>query len=144
MITELFLPRFDYGDINRGVSRTAGFPEQLWCAVGTRMVDSPLRKQVFLKQGPINLKKKTFSPIFDMRKADLITTLQRASVKLSRDYHDFGRSFDGIDYRYLRVIRDRYPEDYAIIKQWFPLISGELVRHSMNERTSAHGRLTHV
>lgn len=51
----LDLPRFTYIDGNRGVSRTAGFAETLWCGVGIRLADSPIRKMSMLMQGPINL-----------------------------------------------------------------------------------------
>ena len=50
-------------------------------------------------------------------------------VKLPIDYEMFGKSFDGLDYRFLKPIKERFPEDYAKIKEFFPLIDLEILRY---------------
>jgi hypothetical protein len=47
----------------------------------------------------------------------------------------FGRSFDGIDYRFLEPISRLYPEDYQRILQDFPLADLELFRRRMQDAT---------
>ena len=55
--------------------------------------------------------------------------IRAAGLKLSPEYRLFGRSFDGLDYRFLRPIRDHYPADYDRIREFFPLVEAELHRY---------------
>jgi hypothetical protein len=48
--------------------------------------------------------------------------------KLPIDYHLFGRSFDGMDYRFLKPIKDNFPKDFEKILEWFPLADLEIFR----------------
>lgn len=137
VIDRLGLPQFDYADVNRGVARTAGLPEDTWCAVGTRSVDSPIRRMSIARTGPLNEKRRTFMPIFDMRKAELIGLLSKHGVKLPEDYAIWGRSFDGIDYRFLSPMRRHYPDDFQKICDWFPWAKTELARREIAERMAS-------
>lgn len=123
----LRLPLFDYVDIERGVKRTAGLPESAWTAVGTRYADSPLRRARMPKDG-ISLGSRKFFPIAAYDKNDLIATLAKAQVKLPIDYQLFGRSFDGIDYRFLAPIKTHFPDDYRRILDWYPCADMDLFR----------------
>jgi hypothetical protein len=58
-----------------------------------------------------------------------MASIERYGVKLPIDYELFGRSFDGIDYRFAKPLRERLPEDYERIKFWFPLIDVEILSH---------------
>lgn len=127
-IDALGLPSFDYPDVNAGVCRKCRLPEDTWCALGTRVVDSPIRRWSLTIYGPINHGKRTFMPIYDMRKDELIALLKKHNVKVTNDYLLFGRSFDGIDYRYIKPIMEHYPEDYQRILERFPLVNLEYVR----------------
>jgi hypothetical protein len=123
----LRLPRFDYPDVERGVRRTWSQREndpawaEAWVAVGTRTADSPQRRRSFQKYGWKREILKKVYPIHDFRKDDLIGVLKRNGVKLSPCYRMFGRSFDGVDFRFIDAIRTDYPDDYARIKEWMPL-----------------------
>jgi hypothetical protein len=44
----------------------------------------------------------------------------------SPEYEWFGRSFDGIDWRFLAPIKQHAPDDYARILDWFPLADLEV------------------
>lgn len=131
------LRRWTYPEINRRVASMAGLPADTWVAVGTRAVDSRQRHMVLNRYGPKHDSTRTFWPIFDMRKAEQVSLLQRAGVRLPRDYALFGRSFDGIDWAFLQPIHDQCPEDYQRILHWFPLAHLELVRARLAEE-SAH------
>lgn len=48
--------------------------------------------------------------------------------QLPVDYKLFGRTFDGIDYRFLKPIKENFPRDYEKIITWFPLAELELFR----------------
>ena len=45
------------------------------------------------------------------------------------DYHMFGRTFDGIDYRFLAPLKKNRPADYQKVLDWFPLAEMEVWRY---------------
>lgn len=103
-------------------------PDSSYHAVGVRAADSPIRRAAVNRSGSINRKKRQFMPVWDWNKARLLAELHKAKVKLPIDYQLFGRSFDGIDYRFLKPIRDHLPEDYQKIINLFPLAELEILR----------------
>jgi hypothetical protein len=134
----LKVPLFDYPDVARGVARTAGLKWPTWVAVGIRRAESRLRANRILPDG-LNRQRRNFYPIAEFSKADVIAELKQAGVKLPIDYQIFGRSFDGLDYRFLSVIRERFPDDYRLILDWFPGAHAEIVRANV-ARTHGQAR----
>ncbi|WP_161791100.1 hypothetical protein [Amycolatopsis sp. MJM2582] len=47
------------------------------------------------------------------------------------DYEWYGRSFDGLDYRFIEPLSRHAPEDYARDPDWCPLAEPELLRHDL-------------
>lgn len=123
----LKVPLFDYPDVARGVARTAGLKWPTWVAVGIRRAESRLRANRIPPDG-LNRTSRNFYPIAEYTKDDVIAELNQAAVKLPVDYASFGRSFDGLDYRFLSVVRERFPDDYRTILEWFPGAHAEIVR----------------
>lgn len=122
------LADFDYTDMYTAVRRKMGLSDDAYAASGVRAVDSPYRLVAVKRYGAINHKKRHFYPIWDWRKDRLLAEITHAGIKLPPDYRLFGRSFDGIDYRFLKPIRDAYPDDYARIIEYFPLAELEIKR----------------
>lgn len=127
IIEEAQLPDFDYDDINQIIREDFNLGD-VYSASGVRARDSINRWSAIKKYGPLNETRKTFYPIFDYDKKRMIQTLRDGKVKLSVDYRMFGRSFDGIDQRFIREVKKYYPDDYKKILQWFPLAEIELKR----------------
>lgn len=98
-------------------------------ASGVRACDSPLRRIAIKKYGPINRTEKKFFPIWDKNIAFVRDIMSRHGAKLPVDYEMFGRSFDGIDYRFLAPIKQRFPKDYERIEALFPMAGAELFRY---------------
>jgi hypothetical protein len=127
---------FDYGDVEYDVKRTAGLPETAWTAVGLRRAES-LARRSRIPQCGYSAALRKFYPVAEYTKDDLIRVLRKANVKLPVDYTLFGRSFDGLDYQYLRPIRDKFPEDYRRILKWHPLAGAEFHREDV---ANSHGQ----
>ena len=87
-----------------------------------------MRRIGLTTHGCINHSQKRFYPVYDWKKADLLREIDNAGVKLPVDYRMFGRTFDGLDYRFLAPIKEHYPEDYQKILSWFPLADLEIRR----------------
>jgi hypothetical protein len=125
---------YDYVRSNIEVCRDAGIPETTLCASGVRAADSPMRRVHFRKHGPITESTRAWYPVWDYTKAGYLAIMQRAGVKVPIDYRFFGRSFDGIDYRFLAPIRKHFPRDYRRILEFFPLAELELFRFERSAR----------
>lgn len=128
VIEEMDLPRIDYDSLAEELRKKFGLGPEVYVAAGVRAADSPARRMAVNQRGCINHKRRTFWPVWDWKKAQLLEELRRATVKLPIDYKLFGRSFDGIDYRFLEPISRELPDDYRTILEWFPLADLELFR----------------
>jgi len=115
------------------VRRVASAPDA-WVAVGTRAADSPIRLANIRRYGSANPKRRSFLPVYDWKIARLCEIIKAAGLKLPVDYRLFGRSFDGIDFRFLKPIKDNFPKDYQRILAWFPLAELEIKRREFAAR----------
>lgn len=129
---------FTYDDVFNIVKMAKGLPLDTWTAIGVRSADSLNRRTAIKRYGSLNIERKTFYPVFDWNKDTLMDALVQAEVMLPVDYKLFGRSFDGIDYRFLEPIKREYPDDYATILEWFPMAELELKR--IEYRKEYYGR----
>jgi hypothetical protein len=118
----------DYDKIIQQVKIDLKLPKITYHATGVRAADSPIRRAAVNRSGAINEKRKQFMPIWDWNKARLLEEMKKSGVKLPIDYKLFGRSFDGIDYRFLKPIKDNLPDDYQKIIEFFPLADLEIKR----------------
>jgi hypothetical protein len=122
------LPTLSYDGCAREVIAALGWPRSTFVAHGTRCADSLMRRASVKKWGCLNPSRLTFMPVWDWNADRLAQCLRDERIRLPVDYEMFGRSFDGIDERFLRPIHDRFPDDYAKILEWFPLAALELKR----------------
>lgn len=113
------------GDIIRYCEQ---LPETVYAANGVRMADSPMRRISIKTHGAISHNQKRFFPVYDWKKDDLIRSFDESGVKLPVDYHIWGRTFDGIDYRFLKPLKDNFPNDYQKLLDWFPFADLEIAR----------------
>ena len=124
------IPEHEYSDCIDWACQIAGLdPKKMMAAIGTRAADNQIRYMQFKKYGAINRVKRQYSPIFDWKKDRLLEAIEKSGVKLSVDYKLFGRSFDGLDYRFLAPIKKHFPRDWQKICTWFPLVEAELYRY---------------
>lgn len=122
------LPNIDYLDVIDELCADLGLGNEIMIADGVRCCDSPMRRLALAKYGPIRRRK--CSVAWNWNKARVMQTISAAGCKLPVDYAMFGRSFDGIDYRFLAPLRERFPEDYEKIRELFPLCELEFFRHA--------------
>lgn len=124
------LVEYTYEHVWQKLRRALELPG-VYVANGVRAVDSPLRWASVKKHGPISHTKQTFMPVYDWRKADLVREINLAGVQLPPDYRMFGRTFDGIDYRFVEPLSRYAPDDYQRLLKWFPLAELNLLRGQM-------------
>lgn len=129
-IEALDVPGEEYDDSTVGdiIRDAAKLPAACYVGTGVRMADSPMRRIGIKTHGAINHTDKRFYPVYDWKKERLLNEIDAAGVKLPIDYELFGRTFDGLDYRFLKPLSERFPEDYKRILTWFPLADLEIFR----------------
>lgn len=113
------------------VRKAAGLPEGIFVATGVRAADSPNRRSAINQYGAINWNRRTALVVWDMLKDDLVSLLNEEGVKLPIDYKWWGRSFDGLDYRFMWGLKHYAPDDYARVLAFFPLVEAEMFRYQI-------------
>jgi len=127
------LRRHSYYDLHNVARHILGMPG-LPVAIGTRASDSPGRRIHFRKAGPIDVARRTFSPIAAWNRADVVEIIRRHGVKLPVEYGWQSNTWDGLDHRHLAGVAEHRPTDYARILEVFPLAGVELFRAEMIRR----------
>lgn len=129
VVDEVGLPDFDRDDVQQVCAEDNALPASCFTAIGNRISDNLVRRMAYRRSGAINHTRKTFWPIFDWTNDDLRKSFRASGVKLPIDYSMFGRSFDGLNIRYLWPIKQKFPRDYARILELFPLADLEVYRY---------------
>jgi hypothetical protein len=140
LIWEAGLPAITYDLLRQSIADDLGLPENQWIATGVRAADSCQRYMAIKRWGPIRRASCTFLPVWDMSKATLVSLIRRHGVRLPEEYRYFGRSFDGLDFRYLWGIKQRWPDDYAKILALFPLCELEIIRYERFQKRQEAAR----
>jgi hypothetical protein len=124
------LPEPDYTDISRLLCERVFDldPARTYTADGVRAADSPNRRTAMKGRGPWRESVRKVSPVWDWRIRHVRDALAQHRCPLPVEYEWFGRSFDGLDRRFLAPIKKHRPRDYARILDWFPLADLELFR----------------
>ncbi|MFK0249268.1 hypothetical protein ACIQUM_31605 [Amycolatopsis azurea] len=124
------LPEPDYVDVSRLLcTEYYGLdPASTLTADGIRAADSPNRRTAIKGHGPLRLHVMKVSPVWDWRIRHVRAALAENKCPLPIDYEWFNRTFDGLDLRFLKPIKDNRPRDYDRILEWFPLADLELFR----------------
>ena len=128
VIEQANLPEFDYLSIQKAMCYMHNLDSKTLVADGVRAADSPMRRIAINTHGSISYNLLKYHCVWDWKKADLIQCFKKHNVKLPIDYQLFGRTFDGIDLRFLLPLKKHRPKDYQKILEWFPLAELEVFR----------------
>jgi 3'-phosphoadenosine 5'-phosphosulfate sulfotransferase (PAPS reductase)/FAD synthetase len=135
VIERLDLQEPDRQDIAAAVAWDAGLDaDETFTAIGVRQNDSIQRRLSIQKHGAINENSRHYYPVYDWSKDRLIDAIKHAGCKLPVDYKIFGRSFDGIDLRFIYQVKKHFPRDYQRILDWYPLVEVEIYRYEFAMR----------
>lgn len=117
-----------YADARKLTSAPAG----CLVASGVRACDSIVRRLGFKRFGHIRPKTETFYPVWNYNIAMTRAIIAAHGISLPVDYELFGRSFDGIDARFLVPLARHRPADYRRVLEVFPLAELEVFRHGIS------------
>lgn len=125
------LVEYDYDDLHQIIKEDLDLPDETWVADGCRACDSPNRRSAFKMRGPWRKAGWKVSPIWDWRIKHVREVQGRHRCPVAVDYEWFGRSFDGIDYRFVEPLSRFAPDDFERLREWFPLVDLEIFRHGL-------------
>ena len=132
LIDGMDFERYSSDDLADNIIDSLGWPEETYVALGIRATDSQNRYTLFKKRGmaaAVNEANNKFYPIFDWNKERLVEEIVKSGVKLPIDYRLFGKTFDGLDLRFIYPLRKHFPRDYERMKFWWPLLDVEFFRY---------------
>lgn len=138
------MPDVDYPEMWKHVKEDLDLPQSTWVADGVRAADSIVRRASLTRHGVMKSTSRKVSPIHDWLLDEVMGRIREANLPLPYtdpkrganlpiDYRWFGRSFDGIDARFLRPLRENAPEDYQRVLDWFPLADLDIYRYEMEK-----------
>jgi hypothetical protein len=96
-----------------------------------KMADSLNRRLLLSKKPDIDEEKKIIYLTKYLTNKDCFDYMKENSIPLTDDYKIWGRSWDGLKYDYTMGVKKYYPEDYELIKEYFPLIEAEVLRYNL-------------
>lgn len=120
------LPQIDFGVIRQIVREAECLPPESLVASGVRAADSGIRRVALSTHGPLSLQSQQYYPVHDWNKDRVISEIKRSGIHLPEDYHLFGRTFDGLDLRFLVPLKRHKPDDYRKILHWYPFAELEV------------------
>lgn len=129
LIERFDLPDITQNDLQLALVEDENLAPNSYNAIGMRSKDSVQRAFSIQQNGTINHSRKTFYPVHDMSKDDVINIIKKHGWKLPIDYKYFGSSFDGLYISYLYPIKLFFPRDYQRILEFYPLAEVEVFRY---------------
>jgi len=130
VIRAMNFPAYDLADVDDMLGNWLGM--KTYTALGMRSADGIMRRNLMQQQGVLGTKRrKYFYPIWDWNIEQVARIILDTGVKLPADYEMWGRTATDFTYDYLSAIRDRFPDDYRRVLDWFPLAGLGLFRHEI-------------
>jgi hypothetical protein len=121
---------FDWNDVENILAEDNHLPANYFSAIGYRAADSLGRRSFIELKGTLGLKKRHYYfAIWDWNLAQTLGIIERYNCKLSRSYQIYGSTGDGFFYSDIILLRDKSPQDYKKVLEWFPLLEAELFRY---------------
>jgi hypothetical protein len=96
-----------------------------------KMADSLNRRLLLSKKPDIDEEKKIIYLAKYLTNKDCFDYMKENGIPLTDDYKIWGRSWDGLKYDYTMGVKKYYPDDYELIKEYFPLIDAEILRYKL-------------
>ncbi len=128
IIRAIDFPPYDYADLDDILCQQRG--REMYTAMGMRSADGLMRRNLMIQQGVLgNKRRRYFYPIWDWNIEQVGRIILDSGVALPVDYELWGRTATDFTYPFLKGVRDRFPDDWQRILDWFPLADLELFRY---------------
>lgn len=102
-----------------------------WIAGGERINESLWRRGMLKATGTIDAKRGRLYPIAEWTKKEIMAYIRQNKLKVGIDSARLGFSFGSFLGNDLEIIKKYFPQDYAKIKEWFPLVDASIKNINM-------------
>ena len=100
-----------------------------WIACGERISDSIVRRAMIKHSGTIDDLRGRIYPVAYWRKQEILYYVKKNRLRLSGENSALGFSFRSLMPKDLQAIKERFPQDYEKIREWFPLIEASRLQN---------------
>ena len=126
--------RFDKLEVVEYLRAEFNLP-RAWCAFGIQASDSIDRRIYCTTDQGRNDSHKTFYPCWDWPHKAIIDTVRESGLKLSSEYLYSSRTIEGTpSATYTDILREHFPRDYRVLKDFYPLVEAKGCREKLNAR----------
>ena len=81
-----------------------------------------VRRAMIKNSGTIDVKRGRIYPVAQWTKKDISDYVRKNNLFISPESKVLGHSFRTLDKKDLIAIKEYYPKDYELIKEWFPFV----------------------
>lgn len=99
-----------------------------WCATGERIDDSIPRRAMIKHSSTISDVNGRMFPVATWKKSEILAYIKHHRLKIGRDSIIMGHSARVLQANDLRIIRDRFPDDYDKIIRLYPFAEAAVKR----------------
>jgi phosphoadenosine phosphosulfate reductase len=103
-----------------------------WIAGGERISDSIIRRAMIKRSSAIDRQRGRFYPIAYWNKQDVMDYIRLNKLRVGEESRELGFSFRSLMPQEIITIKKFYPEDYARIRRFFPLIEATIAHYEYN------------
>jgi hypothetical protein len=130
------LGRFSFAELTDYYLRCKNIRDVKYDCNCMKMSDSLNRRLLLSKKPDIDEEKKIIYLTKYLTNTECFNYIKDNNIPLTDDYKIWGRLWDGLKYDYTMGVKKYYPEDYALIKEYFPLIDAEVLRYELVKKHS--------
>ena len=106
-----------------------GLNESCLIADGVRACDNPNRWSAISQYGGYLKRRKKIHACYDWTESDCYDLIKNNGWKLPIDYKVWGRTFDGIDYKFIKGLKEYFPNDFEQLLLFFPSLEMEILKY---------------
>ena len=106
-----------------------------WCAFGINACDSQDRRIQCVQFKGRHETNRSFYPTWDWPHKEIVRSGEEAGLKLSSEYRYTSRTIEGTpSATHTLILKEHYPEDFKLLKAFYPLCEAKVFRERLNER----------
>lgn len=115
-----------------------------WIAAGERIADSVWRRAMIKHSGTIDEVRGRFYPVAEWTKQNILSYIKQRRLPIGMESAKLGFSFRSFAGKDMAAVKECFPDDYQLIRSWFPLIEASVINYKLKEEARQNGQLQQV